>query len=274
MSRRNSSGYCGARTRACRVHTCVNAKQVHPIAPLRVSARPSIILNLRNQPGLDWIVFNVPSNPLPLTFIPHPVIIRLPSPKLLTSSSQQLICLPRRNAFEGLKQFTRRNPRKQKHVDMVGHNGKRSELVMTEFRTFEERIGHKLRDRVLLEKRWPGASSIQVPIHPDERFTRSALRGRRESRAWQTPVQVPGNEQPTILRINMRQPPLRVHTTVSVISPGKLSVAHALVRAVFALLRTQSSRRSHECERGTQECVRHGSVRHMSLGQRQISEPA
>jgi hypothetical protein len=41
------------------------------------------------------------------------------------------------------------------------------------------------------------------------------------------------------------------------------TVAHALVRAVFALLRTQScekDRRSHKCERGTQECVRHNQA--------------
>ncbi len=40
-------------------------------------------------------------------------------------------------------------------------------------------------------------------------------------------------------------------------------VAHALMRAVFALLRTPVAtepKRSHECERGTQECVRHVTV--------------
>ena len=34
------------------------------------------------------------------------------------------------------------------------------------------------------------------------------------------------------------------------------SVAHAQMRAVFALVRTPALR-SHECERGTHECVRH-----------------
>ena len=41
---------------------------------------------------------------------------------------------------------------------------------------------------------------------------------------------------------------------------GPPKVAHALVRAVFALLRTPYRRnpgRPHECERGTQKCVRH-----------------
>ncbi len=43
-----------------------------------------------------------------------------------------------------------------------------------------------------------------------------------------------------------------------------LSLAmHALLRAVFALLRTPYRRNpkgSHECERGTQQCVRHGRL--------------
>src|SRR5579871_3789991 len=47
---------------------------------------------------------------------------------------------------------------------------------------------------------------------------------------------------------------------------NRSSVAHALVRAVFALLRTRDmeeprSTRSHERERGT-----HGCVRHVSMG--------
>src|ERR1039457_5135428 len=41
------------------------------------------------------------------------------------------------------------------------------------------------------------------------------------------------------------------------------SVAWALVAAEFALLQTRQAAktRSHECERWTQECVRHGCVR-------------
>jgi hypothetical protein len=46
-------------------------------------------------------------------------------------------------------------------------------------------------------------------------------------------------------------------------------VAHALLRAATALMPSQGIRkmRSHECERGTQECVRHArrSVRHNFL---------
>jgi hypothetical protein len=53
-------------------------------------------------------------------------------------------------------------------------------------------------------------------------------------------VQVPRDEQPASLWIDMWKPALRVHAIASVISSAKISVAHALVRAVFALLRTQA----------------------------------
>ena len=47
-------------------------------------------------------------------------------------------------------------------------------------------------------------------------------------------------------------------------------VAHALLRAVFALLRTPVAtepKRSQECERGTQECVRYGASSSPLVGQ-------
>src|SRR5580700_9118246 len=45
-----------------------------------------------------------------------------------------------------------------------------------------------------------------------------------------------------------------------------LTVAHALVRAVSRLISTHlaDSGRSHECERGTQECVRHNGATKLS----------
>jgi hypothetical protein len=96
-----------------------------------------------------------------------------------------------------------------------------------------------LRDCILLEERWAGASRIQVPIHPNKPFAGGDLAGRRKSRTWQTTVQVPSDKQPTPLRVDMRKPALRAHATSSAIWSRKISVAHALMRAVFALLRTQ-----------------------------------
>jgi hypothetical protein len=58
-------------------------------------------------------------------------------------------------------------------------------------------------------------------------------------------VQVPGEEQPGVVGIDVRKTALGRHELVSVATALKLS-------------------RSHECERGTQECVRHETkcVRH------------
>jgi hypothetical protein len=99
-----------------------------------------------------------------------------------------------------------------------------------------------LRDRILLEKRWTGASLIQVPIHPHKGLTGSDLARRCEPRTRQASMQVPSDKKPAAFRIDMRKPALRVHAITSAISPEKISVAHALVRAVFALLRTQGCR--------------------------------
>ena len=240
MSRKSSNR--GARTRACRVHTRVNARRPsgQSLPPFCISARPGIVLHLRHQSCLDWIPLNISSDPVPFIFVPYPVIIRFASPELLSSASQQLIRFPRRKSFERLHQFTRRYQRKQQYVDVVCHDRKRPKLVMTEFSPLEERINHRLGDRILLEERWAGASRIQVPVHPNKRFAGGALVGRRESRGWQAAVQVPRDEQPAAFRIDMWKPALRVHSTISAIPSEKLSVAHALVRAVFALLRTQA----------------------------------
>jgi hypothetical protein len=232
--------------RACRVHTRVNAKRVfrrvrvQPVAPCGASARPEIILGLSYHPGLDRIPFDIFSDPVPFVLVSHPMIVRFAPPELLSGTPEQLICFPRSTPLERLEQFAWRDLRKQKNVDMVRHDRKRPELVMTKLRAFEKRINHTLCYSLLFEKRWPGASLVQIAVHPNEGFTRGALRRRCEPRAWKTAVQVPSDEQPAPFRVNMWKSALRVHTTVSVISPGKLSVAHALVRAVFALLRTQA----------------------------------
>ena len=212
MSRKSSSG--GARTRACRVHTRVNAGQVfarvrvQPVAPFGVSARPGIILHLSYHPSLERIPFNISSNPVPFIFVPHPVIIRFAPPERFAGSPEQLISFPRSESFERLQQLTGRYLRKQQYVDMVCHDCKRSKPVVTKFRALEKRINNPLRDRVLLEEHRSGASGIQVPVHPNKRFAGGDLAGRREPRVWKTAMQVPGDEQPATLGIIMGKPAL------------------------------------------------------------------
>jgi hypothetical protein len=247
VSRKNFSR--GARTRACRVHTHVNARraltnlqalQVQPPTPLRMSARPLIVFNPLNQACRNRIPLNIPRDPAPLTFVPHPMIVRFAPPELLPSAPEQLVRFSSRKPLERLKQFARRYQRKQQHVNMVSHNRKRPKPVMAQLRTFEERINHPLRDDVQHEESRPGASRVKETVHPNEGLTSGTLSGRREPRARQATVQVPSNKKPAPLRINMGKPTLSVHATIGAIPPEEFSVAHALVRAVFALLRTQA----------------------------------
>jgi hypothetical protein len=244
-----------ARTRACRVHTRVNARRVfakvrtrhasvralrlQPLTPFWVRARPGIVLHLGHQSRLDRIRFNVPGDPVPFTLVAHPMIVRFAPPELLSSASQQFVCFPRRKSFERLQQFARGYQGEQQYVDVIRHDGKRSELVVPEIRSLKERVNHTFRDGFLLEERWPGASFVQVPIHPNEGFAGSDLVRRREPRTWQAAVQMPGDKKPATLRVAVGKPALRVHATTSAISLENISVAHALVRAVFALMRTQ-----------------------------------
>jgi hypothetical protein len=263
VSRKNSD--CSARTHACRVHTHVNARRafvnakqafanvpalrVQPFTPPCVSARPRIVFHLRNQSCLHGVLLNIPRNSVPFVLIPHPVIVRFATPKWFACAHQQLICFSRGISFERLEQPARRYLRKQEHVNMVRHDRKWSKQVVAEFRAFEERIDKLLCDCFLLEKHWPGAGFVQIPVHPNEGFAGGTFGGRGEPGARQAAVQVPGDEQPAILGIDMGKPALRVHATISAISPEKLSnrtVAHALVRAVFALLRTQGCGNNHQ----------------------------
>jgi hypothetical protein len=121
VSRKNSSA-CGARTRACRVHTRVNA-----FAPSRVCTRPRIVFDSRNQSSLHRIPLNVSGDLAPLGFISNPMVVRLALPKLLTRAMKQPISLPSRDALERFQQHAGRNRRQQRQVDVIGHDDERPE---------------------------------------------------------------------------------------------------------------------------------------------------
>jgi hypothetical protein len=95
-----------------------------------------------------------------------------------------------------------------------------------------------LSNRLLSQVHGAGTGSVQIAIHPNESFPRRGFAGRCELTAGQTAMQMPRHEEPSVFRIEMRKPAVRGHWLDSAISSTKIS-------------------RSHECERGTQECVRH-----------------
>jgi hypothetical protein len=81
--------------------------------------------------------------------------------------------------------------------------------------------------------------AVEVSIHPRESFTIGPFARRWKMGTRQAAVQMSGEEQPAVVGIDVGKPALGSHVHNSGVIELELS-------------------RSHECERGTQECVRHG----------------
>ena len=233
MSRRNSSRACGARTRACRVHTRVNAW-----SPLRICTRPRILLHPCSQPRLYRVSLNIFRNPVPLHLISHPMIVGLALPKLFARSTQQPVCVTGRNAFQRFQQQARRYQWQQEQMNVIRHDRPRSELIMPQTLATKQGLDDDCRDPVLPQVHGTGLRCVEVTIHPGEGFAAGNFSGGREMGSWQASEQMPGEEQPAIIRIDV----------------GKAaSGSHALSSGWGA----RQFSCSHECEHGTHECVRH-----------------
>ena len=223
----------GARTRACRVHTRVNAWR-----KFRIGTRPSIILDAVNQTCLHGIPLDVLCNSPELGFISHPVIIRLALPELLPGSAEKAIRLASSRPFQSLQQFVRGDQRLQKNVNVIGHQNERAEVIMSQLHAAEQRSRDNFGDIVASQRHRTRARGIQVTIDPDEYLPAAGFSGRRKRTGGDASVQVPSEEEPAILRVKVGEAAVGVHRNSSTSAKEKFS-------------------RSHECERGTQECVRH-----------------
>ena len=224
---------CGARTRACRVHTRVNA-----LTPPRIRTRPWIILHPLRQPSLHRIPLNVSGDLAPLLSVSHPMIIGLPLPKLLARAMQQPVSFPRCGALQRFQQKAGSNRGQYQQMDMVRHDHPRSQLVVSKAFATEQRFDHKSGNCLVPQVNGTGTCKVEVAIHPRESFAVGNFARRRKVRTRQTTVQVPREEQPAVVWIEMGKAALRSHALISGAIGYKIS-------------------RSHECERGTQECVRH-----------------
>ena len=229
----------GARTRACRVHTRVNARACARVNPeLRICTRPFVILDPRNQPRLHRIPLNVPRNAAPLLRITNPMIVRLPLPELLAGPVQQSIGLTRRRSLERFQKLGGQDQRHQEHVNVVGHDYEGPKIVMAKFDSAVQRVYNELGDAGLSQELGVGPRVIEMAVNPSERFSRSGLGGWWEPPGGETSVQCPGDEQPAALGIGVGKAAAGIHESL-------------------VALRAIKSQRSHECERGTQECVRY-----------------
>ena len=219
MLRRNSSG---ARFRG-------NAEP-------RVSARPLIVLDHRNQSRLDRISFDMLRDPIPFLAAPHPVIVGFPLPKRLAGSIQNPVRLPRRGALKRFQKLARRNYRQEQGVNVIRHDGEWAEPVLIEFQAAIQGIDDDFRDCFLRQVCWTTSSAVQIRIDPGEGYARGRFCRPRKAPSRQNPIESPGHEQPAIFRVAVRQASARVHQPSSGVVGGRFS-------------------RSLERERGTRECV-------------------
>ena len=179
-----------------------------------------------------------------ITRIPRitcPIVVRFALPELLTRTPKQPVSLVRGVTLQRFQQFTRRCQWPQQYVHMVGHHNKCPEPVMAEFNAFEQRFDNECGDGFLPEEHRAGNCSIQIEVHPHKGFARGKLSWRRVLSVGQTAMQVPGYEEPSVFRIDVRESTALVHCLGSANLGREIS-------------------RSHECERCTHECVRHGST--------------
>jgi hypothetical protein len=170
------------------------------------------------------------------------MVVRFPLPKLFSSSVQQPIGLTRSDSLQGFQQQTWRNRGQQKHVNMIRHDHERSKAILAQFLASKERFDYNGRDPFLPKMQRTRLGPVEVAIHPRESFAAGNLAGGRKVRMGQTPVQMPGEEQPRVVWIDVEQAALGFHRRCSGSVVLKIS-------------------RSHDCERGTHECVRHNLQR-------------
>ena len=231
MSRKSSSR--GARTRACRIHTRVNARgcvrantracaRVNP--ELGICTRPLVILDPRNQPRLHGIPLDIPSNPTPLLLIANPMIVRLTLPKLLAGSVQQSIRIARRRSFERFQELGWRDQRPQEHVNMVCHDYEGPQLVVVEFNSAVQGIDNELRDAGLPKELGARPRVVEITVNPGEGFSRCGLGGWRKLAGRKASVQRPGDEQPMALGIGVRKATARVHESLVALRARKSRV--------------------------------------------------
>jgi hypothetical protein len=122
---------------------------------------------------------------------------------------------------------------------MIRHNDERSKAIMAQFLAAKQRLDHQRCNVFSLEMQWTGMCSVEKTIDARKSLAIGDLAGGRKMGTGQAAMQVPGQEQPAVIRIDVGQAALGRHWLSSGLVKVKLW-------------------RSHECERGTQECVRHG----------------
>ena len=222
----------GAGTRACRAGT-------HPGA----CTGPTICVGARRNADFHRIVLDVVPDASEFRVVANPMVVRLGLPERRAGASQNLVRFTSRDALQRAQQSGDADLRPKQNMDVVGHENPRAEIVVAKFHPAMQALNHDPSDLLVLQIHRPRTRCIQIPVHPNKSLTRSHLPRRWVPGARQTPVQVPGNKEPLLVRIPVWQTASRYTHEPIVLTLPRLSHTTAM--------------RRDESRRGRHECLRH-----------------
>jgi hypothetical protein len=104
--------------------------QVGNLRPIgnRPRAGPRKLLRHRHQPRIHRVHFDVADNSPKLSLVPNEPIIAFILPEGLTSETEHLVTLPRRESLKRLHHFGNIDARSHKQMNMIRHYDKRVEI--------------------------------------------------------------------------------------------------------------------------------------------------
>ena len=195
----------GARTPAC----CGDTLVAVPHLPLR---RPGEILRTPDKPSPNWIIFDIKRNSRPFFCVSHPVVVRFPLPKRLAGTTQQAISLTSGGAFQALHQFRGTHLWEQQYVNMVRHYYERAKLILSKLLAAAKGIHHKAGNFLLPQEHGTRTGAVQLTIQPYKYLPRRSFTGAWERIGPDRLVQVPGDKQPAVLWVKVREAACGFHT--------------------------------------------------------------
>jgi hypothetical protein len=89
-------------------------------------------------------------------------------------------------------------------MDVIGHDDKWTEAIVAKLDTAMNGIANELGERRLAQEQRTPACRVELAVDPDEGPSRGCAAEWRVMRPGQTAVEVPRDQQPTVLAIHVR----------------------------------------------------------------------
>lgn len=160
------------------------------------SARPLPIAGSPHKAGSHRIVLDIADNPVQFVVITNPMIERFLLPKHLSSSAQNLVGLSGSRALQPAGNYGQRNHRLHQHVNMIRHDDPGRQGVKAAIAlAAPEGVPYQLCNARVFQPKWPGYTSICVPIKSQESSSRFFRLDLPRFSTWKRTGQTPSHKQ-------------------------------------------------------------------------------